>query len=264
MHPKIQKGDVSEEKDKFSWKQSYTHKNTYRPHYKIYLLFKAARWKITGKVLDKTKQQLISISAIQFVFSFKPLISTYFDAHFLPAHHHFKGELRQAPPNLHSEEVYLIATQNQSISKQFPNFQLRLLSLKWYSKASCACIFPALLHCPSRSRAHILLASPPAFQFCTPGKSMHFNYPHLRHRLPSRQHTQSSAHPFNCAPFGSQAQRCRWKAGIPSVLWRAKVNWLQQWAMEQQRGTRLSWNPQSTHRHFSKNWKLSLVCPHHT
>lgn len=92
-------------------------------------------------MLDKTKQQLISISAIQFVFSFKPLISTYFDAHFLPAHHHFKGELRQAPPNLHSEEVYLIATQNQSISKQFPNFQLRLLSLKWYRKQAAPAFF---------------------------------------------------------------------------------------------------------------------------
>lgn len=64
--------------DKFTWKQSCSQNSTYCPHYKIYLLFKAARLKITGRVLDKIKQQLISISAIQFVFSFKSLFSTFF------------------------------------------------------------------------------------------------------------------------------------------------------------------------------------------
>ena len=71
--PKIQKGEVLEkQEDKFSWKQSCSQESTHCPCYKIYLLiFKPARWEITEKVLDKIKQQLDSISVIQFVFSLK-------------------------------------------------------------------------------------------------------------------------------------------------------------------------------------------------
>lgn len=153
-------------------------------------------------MLDKIKQQLNSTSVIQSVFSLKSLpISSPFNPHFLPAHHHFKGELLQPPQSLHYEEVYLIAIQNLSVSKHFLNSQLRLPSLTWCSKATCSSIFAPLLHCSSRMRVHISLANLPAFQFCTPGKSMHFNYANLHHHLPIKA-GQSSVHPLNYEVFG--------------------------------------------------------------
>lgn len=137
---------------------------------KIYLLIvKAARRKITEKMLDKITQQLSSISVIQFVFTFNTLpIPSPCSIPTFPAHYHFKGEPLQPSQSPHYE-VLLTATQNLSVSKHCLNSQLRLPSLTQCRKARCSSISVPILHYSSGMRAHSLLANLLLFNFVLQG-----------------------------------------------------------------------------------------------
>lgn len=246
--------------DKFSWKQSYTHKSTYHPHYKIYLLFKAARWKITGKVLDKIKQQLISISAIQFVFSFKPLISTFFNAHFLPAHHHFKGATTGF---ILRRFIWL----QHKISPFPSNFQ----TLSWgcchlsgtAKQAAPAFLLPYFIVPLDQEHTSCWLHLLPFNSALQGNRCISIMHTYVTTCHPGRIHRVQLIH-STVLPLAARQRGAGGKQEYHLCFEGQRYIRYSSAQLEQQWGMRLSWNPQSTHRHFSKNWTLSLLCPHHT